>query len=242
MTPSAAGMGVVLLARLASCAPSVAPMLAPAESSGAVVIEVVDHPVWFEGEHAALLLEPASPDEPTAESIRRMLGAYPSPLVNQLVDRIDLGTELTRTGSDLWYHGFFVCDVEPPVRRMFLSVDRLTTPAKLAGTFHHEMGHAVFCSLSPQERAVWAALRRGHVLQDSAVEQTGTSLSRWTTLRTTEEFARYTSLVVLGRQMLADAACADPIVAGKASFVASVLRARGVRVNTDADVTCAEGM
>ena len=121
---------------------------------------------------------------------------------------------------------------------MFLSIDKLTTPSKLASTVHHEMGHSVFCSLSREERAVWSTMRRAHALQDTAAWPGPTVLSQWASLRTTEEFARYTSLVVLGRQALADAACVDPIVAGKASFVTNVLRSRGVELGATADVTC----
>jgi hypothetical protein len=233
---------VLVLASAAGCGQPAVPGFFPPEPGHALVIEVADHPVWFEGTTSTLFLDPASPDEATVADIRRLLEVYPEALVRDLVDRIDVGTALSRTGSDQSFHGYFVCDEDPRTRRMFLSVDQLTTPGKLASTVHHEMGHSVFCSLSREERAVWSALRRAHLLQDTAVWQASTVLSQWANLRTTEEFARYTSLVVLGRLALADAACMDSIVAGKASFVTNVLKSRGVEIANNADVTCSAEM
>jgi hypothetical protein len=230
---------ILAIVSAVGCASSPVPdLFIAAPPAGGVVIEVVDHHVWFDGENSTLMLDPAPPDDGTVAAIRELLEVYPEPLAGALVERIELGTALSRTGSDLQFHGYFVCDEDPPARRMFLSIDRITTPSRLATTVHHEMGHSVFCSLTREERAVWSALRRAHVLQDTAADLAVTVLSQWANIRTTEEFARYTSLVVLGRHALADAACVDPIVAGKASFVTNVLRSRGVHVGATADVTC----
>jgi hypothetical protein len=210
-----------------------------------VPLTVLDVPAVYQKSEVSLSLAAATADLPIRD-IEEALLEYPASVLENLVDRVVIGTKLTVVGSDLVFYGYAMCS-DARDRTLFLSRDRLDPRSSASGmkrtrnTVHHEMGHAVFCALDESQREEWRAKRVPRSPADAPAGPACTYhiIVDWLDARPSEEFARYVELILTDGTCLDVAACLDAAVADKTEFVRRALAAAGIDPHRPAQDDCA---